>query len=240
MTDGEMDIFLSELEERGIEVAEHPCRRDLSGQKCRTCVLGVLLSENGRDIERYMLSWLTKKYRVFAVRQPQPGALFEYPALRFAQLYSIRHGEPVLYLHTKGAAHKGRFQRKNVNMWKHEIVRKKACYERHIGEYDILQPYSGPQNITWMNGFIATEKAFAAIPPIAVLENRFIYEILFKGSALTSYGRRMTDIVRTDPKDNTNLMYRDINHFSSSFSSLSDYSVRSILSDFIHRFRHKA
>jgi hypothetical protein len=215
-----IESFQNELEAKGIEVIEHKCRHDNMMHKCRTCVLGVLLSENGKEIEAYMLSWLTEKYNVFSVRQPAPGILFEYPALRFAQLYSIQHEESVLYLHTKGAAHKGRFQRKTVNMWRNEFVNKKSEYEQRIGHFELLMPYSGPQDITWLNGFIASPNAFSSIPPITELGNRYIFEILFKGSGLSCFGRRLLDIQRTDETDNTAEMYKDINRFSPSFSSV--------------------
>ena len=84
-----LQSYSAELENKNIEVVEHKCTRNLDGQKCTTCVLGVLLSDHGKQIEQYMLSWLTKKYNVISVRQPLPGSLFEYPALRYAQLFSI-------------------------------------------------------------------------------------------------------------------------------------------------------
>lgn len=218
-----LQSYSAELENKNIEVVEHKCTRNLDGQKCTTCVLGVLLSDHGKQIEQYMLSWLTKKYNVISVRQPLPGSLFEYPALRYAQLYSIERNEPVLYLHTKGAANPRAFQKKTINLWKHEFVKSKQEYENHLDEYDLLLPYSGPQNITWFNGFIATSKAYSAIPQIPIFENRFYYETLFKGSSLKCYGRRFTGIVRTDTEDSTNLIYRDVNHFSSSFSPVNGF-----------------
>ena len=214
------DSFCRELESRSIQVIEHPCSQPVAGQKCKTCVLGVLLSDNGKKIERYMLSWLTRKYNVISVRQPVPGTLFEYPALRVAQLLSTEREEPVLYLHTKGAANSRRFQRQTLNMWMHEFVEAKEKYEAQMDGHDILLPYSGPQNITWFNGFIASPKAFSSIPPIAVLENRYLYEILFKGSSLRCFGRRISTIQRTDECDNTSRMYRDVRRFSASYSQL--------------------
>ena len=216
----ELESFRNELDDRGISIVEHPCRKPVPGQKCRICVLGVLLSANGIAIEQYMLSWLTEKYNVFAIRQPLPGSLFEYPALRFAQLFSIEREEPVLYLHTKGAAHQSRFQRKTLNMWRHEFVDCKSDYDDHMDDNDVLLPYSGPQNITWFNGFIASPKAFASIPPITAPENRYVLEILFKGSNLVFWGKRLTDIQKTDDLDTTSSMYRDIKFFPASYSSI--------------------
>lgn len=216
-----IESFRKELTNQNIEVVEHKCSQDIHNHNCKTCVLGVLLSDYGKEIEHYMLSWLTKKYNVISIRQPVPGPLFEYPALRFAQLFSTEFNVPVLYLHTKGAAHKGRFQRKTLNMWRFEFVESKSAYEKRIDQYDVLLPYSGPQNITWFNGFIASNKAFSSISPISVLENRYIYEILFKGSSLNFFGRRIDNIQRTETLENTSVMYRDISRFSASFSPIS-------------------
>ena len=222
--------FCLDLEKRDIEVIEHKCLSSTPSPRCKTCILGVLLSENGIKIEQYMLSWLMKEYDVFSIRQPLPGVLFEYPALRFAQLYSTEFNTPILYLHTKGAANPRRQQRRIINMWRHEFVDLKAEYEKRLDNYDILLPYSGPQNITWLNGFIATVNAFSSISPIPILENRYLYEILFKGSSLSCYGRRISSIQRLDSLDSTNLMYKDINRFSPSFSPLSN-SLHNLIAD---------
>ena len=48
------------------------------------CVFGILDSEIGREIEDEMLEWLLPEYDVWCIIQPEPGLLFEYPALRFA------------------------------------------------------------------------------------------------------------------------------------------------------------
>lgn len=69
------------------------------------CVFGVLNSEIGREIQNEMLEWLLPEYDVWCVIQPEPGSLFEYPALRFAQWLMQKQGcqEYLLYVHTKGA-----------------------------------------------------------------------------------------------------------------------------------------
>lgn len=158
-----VERFHQELHGKSIEVVGHRCKNNLSKTNIKTCVLGVLFSEEGKRIEHYMLSWLTKKYNVISVRQPMPGIMFEFPALRFAQLFSLENKEPVLFLHTKGAGNPGKIQRKIVNMWKHEFVAHKSAYDKSINQYDLFVPYSGPQAITWFNGFIASPKAFSSI-----------------------------------------------------------------------------
>ena len=231
-----LESFCLALQERDIEIVQHLSVNRLPGQRIKTCVLGVLLSDNGKKTEEYMLSWLTKLYNVYSIRQSLPGTLFEYPALKFAQLFSIEHKEPVLYLHTKGAANPSKQQRQIINMWRHEFVDSKAAYEKMLDGNDLLLPYSGPQNITWLNGFIATANAFASISPISVFDNRFFYEILFKGSSLSCYGHRLNNIIRLDTSDTTNLMYRDINRFSSSFSQVSNFVHNQFADICCHRF----
>ena len=206
--------FERELKEQGVQFVRHSARKEVSAECCRLCVLGVLLTPKGKAIEEYMLSQLTQSYQVVCIRQEAPGRMFEYPALRYAQLYSLEQDEPVLYLHTKGAANPGKVQKATVNMWMHEFVEMKTEYEARMDSYDLLMPYSGPQNITWMNGFIATPKAFSSIPDILPSDNRFVYEILFRDSTLSSFGRRLANIKRTKEEDNTASMYEDILHFS--------------------------
>lgn len=218
MVNGSLAAFERELEKQGIHIVWNEGRTGDVADRCRVCVLGVLLTPEGEIIERYMLSRLTRAYRVVCIRQAVPGTLFEYPALRYAQLYSIEHDEPVLYLHTKGAANPRPEQRKIINMWLAEFVGAKKKYEAKIPECDLLMPYSGPRNITWQNGFIATPAAFSSIPPIEKSENRFVYEILFRDSSLASFGRRLDTITRTDDTDTTALMFKDIERFSASFS----------------------
>ena len=49
------------------------------------CVFGVLENNNGLQIEKEMLKWLILNYNLYIVYQKNPGKLYEYPALRFAQ-----------------------------------------------------------------------------------------------------------------------------------------------------------
>ena len=215
MVNMSLAAFERELEEQGVQVVRHHARKDVSAARCRLCVLGVLLTPEGEAIEQYMLSRLTRAYQVVCIRQAVPGSLFEYPALRYAQLYAVEHKEPVLYLHTKGAANPRAMQRKIIKMWMAEFVGAKQKYEENIPDYDLLMPYAGPRNITWQNGFIATPAAFSSIPPIEKSDNRFVYEILFRDSSLSSFGGRFDSIIRNDETDNTALMFDDIEKFSS-------------------------
>lgn len=218
-----LDSFRQELNNKSIEVVEHRSKKNTSESNFRTCVLGVLLSEEGKRIEHYMLSWLTKEYNVISIRQPMPGIFFEFPALRFAQLFSVENKEPVLYLHTKGSANPGRIQRQVVNMWKHEFVAYKLDYDKRINQYDLLMPYSGPQGITWFNGFIATPKAFSSIPPLVQLDNRYFYEKIFKGVSTIRYGRRLSNIEVDATTDTRFWLWRDLKQFPGFFTSFSEF-----------------
>lgn len=201
--------FEQELQGKAVEIVHHACRRDIREHGCKTCILGVLLTPAGLEIEQYMLSWLTQAYNVIAVRQPAPGTMFEYPALRYAQLYAIQNNEPVLYLHTKGAANPCRTQRRILNLWKNEFIDSKPAYEKHLAEADVLLPFSGPEQFTWLNGFIATPKAYAAIPPIVLSQDRYVYEELFRGSDLRFYCNRLDNVSRTETVDTRPLMYHE-------------------------------
>lgn len=218
-----LDSFRIELSDKSIEVVNHRCKRNNSESVVKTCVLGVLLSEEGKRIEQYMLSWLTKEYNVISIRQPMPGYLFEFPALRFAQLFSVENKEPVLYLHTKGAANQSKIQRKIVNMWKHEFVVRKLEYDNRIDQYDLLLPYSGYQAITWFNGFIASSKAFSSIPPLVLVDDRYFYERIFEGKPINLFCGRLSNIYNDDATDTRYLLFRDLKRFPCYYTSLSEF-----------------
>ena len=217
-----LNSFRQELYNISVEVVENRCIKNISESNVKTCILGVLLSEEGKQIEKYMLSWLTEKYDVISIRQPMPGCMFEFPALRFAQLYSVENKEPILYLHTKGGGNPARIQRQIVNMWKHEFVTNKMDYDKRINQYDLLLPYSGPQGITWFNGFIATPKAFSSIPPILFFDNRYVYEMLFKGVTINLYCRRLSNIILDDTTDTRAWLFRDLKQFPGIITSFSE------------------
>ena len=104
------------------------------------CVLGVLLSDNGVEIEKDMLSWLSDKYDVISVKQNLPGELFEYPAIQFAINLCKENNEPCLYIHTKGAANFSNFQKQIRNMWKNEFIDNKNKYEELLNTAGELKP----------------------------------------------------------------------------------------------------
>lgn len=94
------------------------------------CVFNVLDNARGRDIESYMLSWLTTKYDVISV--VHDGKEYEYDGLRYAIDLSISSREPVLYVHTKGAVNYCEFADKVISLWRDEFIEHYAEYEKYI------------------------------------------------------------------------------------------------------------
>lgn len=153
------------------------------------CVFGCLLTEAGKKIKEEMLPWILEKYDCIVVNQEAPGKLFEYPALKMARFISMKYDKPVLYLHTKGAGHSKNVydQAKSRLMWKDEFVNNYAFYREHIDmkKAQVLCPFSDSKKpMTFLNGFIATPKAFAKVdiyyPTPGQERSRYGYEHLFE------------------------------------------------------------
>jgi hypothetical protein len=89
------------------------------------CVFGVLENNNGLQIEKEMLKWLIPNYNLYIVYQKNPGKLYEYPALRFAQwLIKKKNKNYLLYIHSKGASHPNRDKNIQIivrKLWEHEF-----------------------------------------------------------------------------------------------------------------------
>jgi len=106
------------------------------------CVFGVLKTAEGLKIKEEMLEWLNPLYNVLCIEQDPPGTMFEYPAIKYALKLSIEMNEPVLYIHTKGAANKKTWYQTGVrNIWKNEFSN-----ETHVNEMfnvceNIHKPY---------------------------------------------------------------------------------------------------
>lgn len=153
----------------------------------RVCIFGILDSEMGRKIKDEMLSWLTLEYDVYCVIQKEPGELYEYPALRFAQwLCETKNVDYLLYVHTKGAVFKNPTQKKIRQLWKHEFTGKRADeYVEYImnDNYDVVCPLTGTNNQTWYNGMFVSKRAFSNIPEIKPSKDRYSYQRLFSSSS---------------------------------------------------------
>lgn len=177
MTFDYSEIFGDIVVESQIQIEEH-----LSG-KGRLCVLGVLDNSLGREIKQEMLSWITEEYDVYCVIQKEPGELFEYPALRFAQ-WLCQTGQAMtnglLYVHTKGAGFKNPNQKKIRELWKNEFAGTRVEeYIRELDKYDAVCLMSGPERQTWYNGMFISKKAFANMPCVRPYKDRFAFQRLF-------------------------------------------------------------
>ena len=147
------------------------------------CILGVLANEKGLKIADSMLQWLLPKYDVYCVYQKYPGILYEYPALRFAQWFSLLFNiSVVLYVHTKGAFNQNSGQAEIRTIWRHEFTNpRKNIYiqllEKNI--FDIALPFRA-DICTWFNGMFISKRAFNLTNTIQYESNRFHYESLFQ------------------------------------------------------------
>ena len=163
------------------------------------CVLGVLVNDRGIEYEKSMLKWLLPEYDVYCVYQKYPGKLFEYPALRFAQWFSIEYNiSIILYIHTKGASHPSIDQYYTRILWKHEFIkpRNKIYINLLKNNYaDISLPFRY-NYYTWYNAMFISNRAFQLINRIEInLTSRFYYEDFFKNSNKSSMPVRLKGIL---------------------------------------------
>ena len=144
------------------------------------CVFGILVTDEGLQIEKKMIEWLLQEYDVYCVYQKYPGILYEYPALRFAQWLSIKSNiEIILYIHTKGAFNKSPFQEKIRNLWKHEFTNPRSSLYISLlrnNVTDVSLPFRNGLK-TWLNGMFISNRAFKMINKIDYHKgNRYYYE----------------------------------------------------------------
>ena len=128
----------------------------------RKCVLGVLKTELGLKIKEEMLAWLSPLYDVITVEQEVPGVLYEYPALAAAAKLSMATNEPVLYLHTKGAAMPNNAQPLVREFWKREFGRYSDKYfeKANVNKPVVVAPITGTKNrVCWFNGYVMNPQA---------------------------------------------------------------------------------
>ena len=122
----------------------------------RKCVLGVLKTEEGLRIKEEMQLWLRPNYEVICVEQDPPGELIEFPAMLEAIMLSLHTNEPILYLHTKGAANIHGNQKFVRQLWQYEFTKNADWYFKQIeaDEPKVAAPIvSKKRGITWFNGF---------------------------------------------------------------------------------------
>lgn len=147
----------------------------------RKCVLGVLKTKEGIKIRDEMLEWLTPEYDVTMVEvEPPNDKEFELPFIKKTCEIAIETNEPVLYLHTKGAANINMAQKVIRDMWKNNFLYEK---ERFFNCVNFEKPtaasliYSSKRNICWYNGFIINVLAAKNIlEKLAIHEDRYWFE----------------------------------------------------------------
>lgn len=128
------------------------------------CVMGVLKTEKGLFIKDRISNYLNENFDILYIEQDPPGSLFEFPAIMSAIKLSIEMNEPVLYIHTKGAADPNNmwYQKPVKQMWELEFGTKKV-FENYkkalVEEPRIVCPLRGPKKETWYNGFIINPSA---------------------------------------------------------------------------------
>ena len=135
------------------------------------CVMGVLKTQKGLIIKERISAYLNKYFEsIFYVEQDPPGVLFEYPAILCTLKMAIDMNEPVLYIHTKGAAdpYKMWYQKPVKKLWQQEFgtdkvieTYKKVC----IDEPTVICPIAGIKKQTWWNAFIINPAAAKIILP---------------------------------------------------------------------------
>jgi len=204
------------LEENGITLEAY-----LDKNTDIICVFGCLLTESGKKIKEEMLSWILTKYDCIIVNQEAPGKLFEFPALVMAKKVSIMYNKPVLYLHTKGAAHSTNvYNQVNCRMiWKDEFINHYDDYYNEVNKdkniAKVLCPFcSNKHNTTILNGFIANQLAWQKVSIPKPVE-RFRYEHIFDPVKVQMFGRVLNNVNalgKTDPGFKQMLNY--INNFN--------------------------
>ena len=148
------------------------------------CVFGIYVTDYGLQIADSMLNWLLPEYDVYCVYQLYPGELYEYPALRFAQWFSLNYNISIIfYLHTKGSANRIYYNAKVRTFWKIEFRKpNNNIYIKLLKDNitDISVPYRY-NACTWFNGMFISNRAFIMVNEIPLAKWRFHYEcFLFK------------------------------------------------------------
>jgi len=164
----------------------------------RKCVLGVLKTEEGLRIKEEMQLWLREKYELICVEQDPPGALIEFPAMMQAAQLSLATNEPVLYLHTKGAANIHGNQKFVRQLWMHEF---NTCADWYFDQINCDEPtvaapiVSKNKRITWFNGFVLNPAAARQmVKHLHIPDDRMWYEQGFLNECYVNVvGRYSTD-----------------------------------------------
>lgn len=146
----------------------------------RKCVLGVLKTELGLKIKEEMLAWLSPLYDVITIEQEAPGVLYEYPGIKMAASIAVECNEPVLYLHTKGAAMDNAAQPIVRNFWKREFGHNSDKYFKAVeGDKPLVSaPITNPEHkVAWFNAFVINPAAAKDLMPVLYIQkDRYWFE----------------------------------------------------------------
>lgn len=145
------------------------------------CVFGVLRTKLGLEIKAEMMSYLKKYCDVLPIEQDPPGILYEWPGIYYACKTAVSLNEPVLYIHTKGAAHPRIWYQEPVKrMWREEFGTDKIIkyFEKARSiENSIICPLAGSNKETWFNGFVISPSAANILLKTLHLDpDRYYYE----------------------------------------------------------------
>lgn len=142
------------------------------------CVFGIMDNERGQQIAREMREWLAPVYELHEV--VHDGTLFELPAMREAQRLSSESGEPVLYIHTRGAVNTYPTTLPTRRMWREEFGRqwRKYFILAQVADPVVLCPFADYDKETRYNGFVANTAAWEQLD-LQPTKDRMIYERLW-------------------------------------------------------------
>lgn len=171
------------------------------------CVLGVLDTEKGLEIANAMLTWLSPPYDVRVVFHD--GTQFELPALKEAQRISMETGQPVLYLHTRGAVNTWRTTAPTHKMWCEEFGVQWRKYQQLVDDPrpTIACPFADANGEHRYNGFIANAAAWA-MADLQPSDDRMVYEHIWRGKDVRLIGTLIQSDVN-DVKKIRQYLYRN-------------------------------
>ena len=139
-------------------------------------VIGCLDTIRGLIYAQELLKWCSKLYKyIFIVHQKAPGILFEYPALKYCENLAKNSDKHILYLHSKGASypedyiynhHHAKYTRL---LWKYcfYVNFKNYIADNLTDDLMVIAPFitihkknAFENNVTWLNGFLMTNKVW--------------------------------------------------------------------------------
>lgn len=190
------------------------------------CVLGCFATERGIRIKDEMLQWLSPQFNTILCQQDPNSQLFEYPAIKLAMDVARTKNVNVLYIHTKGAGNPIPYNYKTAMMapsivyppdacpedcqrivrlmWKKEFSY--PCINKYLSllqdnKPTVVCPFSGPEHITWQNGWLMNPLAACQLYQHYHFSNdRYYYEQVFTQiPSIDVYGTLLNDFKSNEP-----------------------------------------